>query len=191
MIHIGINKYKPCSYTIQLDIPIQKATHRAGVKQREKKIQRQLKRQSPNQLLQQQGNSNLNNIDADPSDIQAVVGQSTCLQPISCAYSPNLIRGLRLKEVRFKSTANTERTESQINEVQEDSVEDVEGEQIFLFALIQNKNYRINVICQLQVYENLDIQPQSDKSLNVLSQLEKYDICPAIVWVQEKPKKRK
>ncbi|KAA6399251.1 MAG: hypothetical protein EZS28_005225 [Streblomastix strix] len=89
------------------------------------------------------------------------------------------------------SASNKERTEPQMNECQEDNAEEEEDEQTDEAALNQNKDYRVNIISQLPVQENLGQQPQNDQGLNAMSQTEKNDIGPAQVGVQEKPKKGK
>ncbi|KAA6401942.1 MAG: hypothetical protein EZS28_002531 [Streblomastix strix] len=124
-------------------------------------------------------------------DNEGIVGLLTGLQPSSGTQSPSLSAGLRLKETGSISANNMERTVSQINEVHEDNDEGQEDEQIVEAALIQDKEYRINVISKPPVYENLIIQPQNDQNLNAMSQMEKDDQGLAPVGVREKPKRGK
>ncbi|KAA6365320.1 MAG: hypothetical protein EZS28_039155, partial [Streblomastix strix] len=71
----------------------------------------------------------------------------------------------------------------------DDNADEEEDEQTDEAALNQNKDYRVNVISQPLVQENLGTQPQNNQGLNALSQMEKDDVGPAPVGVQEKPKK--
>ncbi|KAA6374998.1 MAG: hypothetical protein EZS28_029475 [Streblomastix strix] len=122
-------------------------------------------------------------------DKPGTIGQLTGLQPNSGAQSPGLNSGIKLNETGSISASNRERTEPQINEGHEDNAEEEEDEQTNEAALNQNKDYRVNIISQPQILENLGIQPQNNQGLNVLSQMEKDDASPALVEVQEKPKK--
>ncbi|KAA6388650.1 MAG: hypothetical protein EZS28_015822 [Streblomastix strix] len=84
---------------------------------------------------------------------------------------------------------NRERIDPQINIGQDDTVEEEEDQQKEDAALIQNKDFRVNIISQRLVQENLSTQPQNNQGLNVLSQKEKDDSSPGQIEVQEKPKK--
>ncbi|KAA6367866.1 MAG: hypothetical protein EZS28_036607, partial [Streblomastix strix] len=76
-INTGMNKDKPSSQTQLFDTSTEKTTHRVGFKQRQKKMQRVMKRLQTCQQLEQQENSDINNMDADTTDIQGTVGQLT------------------------------------------------------------------------------------------------------------------
>ncbi|KAA6403010.1 MAG: hypothetical protein EZS28_001453, partial [Streblomastix strix] len=155
MISTVINKDKPSSHTQQPDTSTQKATHRAGDKQRQKKIEREIKRLQTGQQFQQQGNNDINNLNVDVSDIQGTVGQLP-------------------------------RENAEEEEEEEDDDEQVDEE-----ALIQSKDYRVNINSYLPVQENLGIQPQNNQGLNTLGQMKKEKPVPAPVGVQEKLKKGK
>ncbi|KAA6399075.1 MAG: hypothetical protein EZS28_005398 [Streblomastix strix] len=159
------------------------------VKQRQKKSERKTKKPQASQQPKQQGNNDHNNMNADISDIQGTVGQPTGLQPSSCVQSQNLCAGLRQKETGSISACNRERTDPQINEGQEDNAEEEEDEQTDEAALIQNKDYRVNIILYLQDYAIQGKQPQNNQGLNTLSQMEKDDSDPTPAGIQKKPKK--
>ncbi|KAA6371479.1 MAG: hypothetical protein EZS28_032996, partial [Streblomastix strix] len=118
-------------------------------------------------------------------------GQRTGLQSSSGAQNPGLNTGLKLKETGSIQASNREKTEHQINEGYEDNAEVEEVEQTNEAALIQNKDYRGNVISKPQIQEILGIQPQNNQDLNALSQMDKDNTGPAPVGAQEKPKKKK
>ncbi|KAA6392914.1 MAG: hypothetical protein EZS28_011562 [Streblomastix strix] len=191
MISTGMNKDKQSSLTQLREIPTQKTTHRGGDKQIQKKIEREILKQKTSKYLQQQGNNDINNMNVDTSDIQGTVGQLTGLQPSSCAQSSNLSAGLKLKETGLISANNKERTDLQINEGNENNAEEEEDEQTDEAALIQNKDYSVNLISQFPVQEKMGIQPQNNQGINTLSQMENDDAGPSPVGVQEKPKKVK
>ncbi|KAA6394563.1 MAG: hypothetical protein EZS28_009911 [Streblomastix strix] len=189
MISTGMNKDKP---VIQSQLPVtptQKPQHRSGIRQRLKKAERELEELKAKQQLQQQNNIDLNNINVETPDIQGTVGQLTGLQPSQRTESPGLNAGLRPMEVGSISASNSERTEPQINEGHDDNADEEEDEQTDEAALNQNKDYRVNVISQPLVQENLGTQPQNIQGLNALSQMNKDDAGPAPVGVQEKPKR--
>ncbi|KAA6379315.1 MAG: hypothetical protein EZS28_025153, partial [Streblomastix strix] len=87
------------------------------------------------------------------------------------------------------SASIRERIEPQISESHDDNADEEEDEQTDEATLNQNKDYRVNIISQPPVLENLGTQPQNNQGLNALSQMEKDDAGPAPVGVQEKPKK--
>ncbi|KAA6385029.1 MAG: hypothetical protein EZS28_019446, partial [Streblomastix strix] len=93
MFNTGMNKDKPSSQTQLPAIPTQKPVHRSGVKQRQKQTVRELQQLQANQQLQQQGNTDLNNMNVDIPDIQGPVGQLTGLQPSSGAQSQAQVSG--------------------------------------------------------------------------------------------------
>ncbi|KAA6365313.1 MAG: hypothetical protein EZS28_039161, partial [Streblomastix strix] len=155
------------------------------------KAERELELLKARQQLQQQENIDLNNTNVEIPDIQGTVGQLTGLQPSPIAESPGLNAGLRPTEAGSISASNSERTEPQINEGQDNNADEEEDDQTDEAALNQNKDYRVNVNSQLPVQENLGTQPQNNQGLNALSQIEKYDVGPALVGVQEKPKQKK
>ncbi|KAA6360816.1 MAG: hypothetical protein EZS28_043657, partial [Streblomastix strix] len=169
--------------------PTQKSQHRAVLRQRLKKAERELELLKAKEQLQQQENIDLNNTNAETPDIQGTVGQLNGLQPSPIAESPGLNARLRPTEAGSISASNRERTEPQINEGHDDNVDEEEDEQTDEAALNQNKDYRVNMNSQLPVQENLGTQPQNNQGLNALSQMEKDDVGPALVGVQEKPKK--
>ncbi|KAA6379881.1 MAG: hypothetical protein EZS28_024593 [Streblomastix strix] len=76
------------------------------------------------------------------------VGQLTGSQPSPIAESPGLNAEQKLKETGLISASNRERTDSQINEGHQDNIEEEEDEQTDEGALIQNKDYRVNVVSQ-------------------------------------------
>ncbi|KAA6314497.1 MAG: hypothetical protein EZS28_055574, partial [Streblomastix strix] len=77
MINTGMNKDKP-SVQSQLSVtPAQKSQHRAGLRQRLKKAERELELLKARQQLQQQENIDLNNTNVEIPDIQGTVGQLT------------------------------------------------------------------------------------------------------------------
>ncbi|KAA6355784.1 MAG: hypothetical protein EZS28_048689, partial [Streblomastix strix] len=191
MISMGMNKDKPVIQSQVSDTPTQKITHRGGVKQRKKKLGRELEQLKANQQLQLEEINYLKNMNVETPDIQGTVGQLTGLQPSSGAQSPSLSAGLRLKEMGPISASNRERTDLQINEGHEDNAEEEENEQTDDAALFQNKDYRVKVASQHPVQENLGTQPQTNQGLNALSQMDKDDSGPTPVGVQEKPKQRK
>ncbi|KAA6315761.1 MAG: hypothetical protein EZS28_055368, partial [Streblomastix strix] len=150
MINTGMNRNKPNTQLQSPATPTQKPTHRGGQKQRQKKLEMELQ-QLASQQLQQQENNDLNNMNVETPDIQGTVGQLTGLQPSSGAQSPIFNAWLRPQEAGSISTINNERTEPQINEGHEDNADEVEDEQTDEAALNQNKDYRVNVVSQLQV----------------------------------------
>ncbi|KAA6396006.1 MAG: hypothetical protein EZS28_008464 [Streblomastix strix] len=177
MVNTGMNKDKPGSQTQPPDTPTKRMTHRAGVKQRQKKLERELQQLQASQQLEQQENNDLNNTNVEKPDIQGTVGQLTGLQPSSGAQSPSLNA--------------RERTDPQINEGQRDNAEEEKDKQTDEAALIQNKDYIAQVISYPPVQENLCTQPQNDQGLNALSQMEKDNSGPAPVGVQQKFKNGK
>ncbi|KAA6380198.1 MAG: hypothetical protein EZS28_024272 [Streblomastix strix] len=189
MINTGMNKDKPVIQSQLSDTSTQKSTQRGGVKQRQKEQERELKQLKAIQLLQQQGNNDLNNMNVEMPDIQGTVGQLTGLQPSSCAQSPCLSVWLKLKKTGSISTINKERSDPQINEDYEDNGKEKEDKQTNEAALIQNKNQRVNIISYPPVQENLGTQKQNNHGLNVLSQMDKYNPSTAQFGVQGKPKK--
>ncbi|KAA6359717.1 MAG: hypothetical protein EZS28_044755, partial [Streblomastix strix] len=193
MISTGMNKDKPVVQSQLSVTPTQKSQHRAGLRQKLKKAERELELLKAKQQLQQQENTDLNNTNIEIPDIQGTVGQLTGLQPSPIAESPSLNAGLRPEEAGSISVSNRERTEPQINEGHDDDddADEEEDEQTDEAALNQNKDYRVNAISQPLVQENLGTQPQNNQGLNALSQMEKDDTGPAPVGVQEKPKQRK
>ncbi|KAA6317503.1 MAG: hypothetical protein EZS28_055088, partial [Streblomastix strix] len=56
-------------------------------------------------------------------------------------------------------------------------------------ALNQNKDYRVNIITQSQVQENLSTQSQNVQGSNAQSQMEKDEVVPAPIGVQGKSKR--
>ncbi|KAA6374882.1 MAG: hypothetical protein EZS28_029592 [Streblomastix strix] len=190
LINTGMNKDEPAAQSQLSVTPIQKSQHKAGLRQKLKKAERELEQLKAKQQLQQQENIDLNNTNVEIPDIQGTVGQLIGLQPSPIAEGPSLNAGLRPEEAGSISASNRERTEPQINEGHDDDNADVEeDEQTDEAALNQNKDYRVNIISQPLVQENLGTQPQNNQGLNALSQMEKDDIGPAPVGVQEKPKK--
>ncbi|KAA6401184.1 MAG: hypothetical protein EZS28_003290 [Streblomastix strix] len=167
----------------------QKTAHKGGVKQRQKIFWRELKQLQASQQLLQQGKNYLNNMNVDISVIQGTIGQLTGLQPCSGAQSPSINAELRLKETGSISASNKERTDPQINEGQEDNAEEEEDEQTNETALIQSKDYRVRIISQLPVQENLGTQPYNSQGLNAFSQMDKDNPGLALVGVQVKLKK--
>ncbi|KAA6381705.1 MAG: hypothetical protein EZS28_022767 [Streblomastix strix] len=127
----------------------------------------------------------------DIPDIQGTIGQQTGLQPSSGAQSPTLSTRLKLKEAGSISANIMERTDPQINEGHEDNAEEEEDEQTDEAALMQNKDYRVNIISQPPVQENLGTQPQNNERFNVLSQMEKDETGTVPVEIQEKPEQGK
>ncbi|KAA6387027.1 MAG: hypothetical protein EZS28_017449 [Streblomastix strix] len=188
MINTGMNKDKPATQSQQSVIPTQKSQHRSGIKQRVKRAERELELLKAEQQLRQQGNIDLNNENVETPDIQGTVGQLTGLQPSPSAEGPSLNAGPRPVDAGSISASNRERTEPQINEGHDDNADEEQEEQTDEAALNQNKDYRVNVIAQPQVQENLSTQSQNVQGLNALNQMEKYDAGPAPVGVQEKPK---
>ncbi|KAA6367298.1 MAG: hypothetical protein EZS28_037176 [Streblomastix strix] len=130
-------------------------------------------------------------MDADTSDVQGTVGQLTGLQPSSGAQSPSINAGLRLKGSGSISAGNWQKQDFQINEGHENNAEEEEDEQTDEAALNQNKDYRVIVISQLPVQENLGTQPQNNQGLNALSQMDKDSIGHSPVGVMVKPRKKK
>ncbi|KAA6357580.1 MAG: hypothetical protein EZS28_046893, partial [Streblomastix strix] len=190
MISTGMNKDKPVVQPQLSVTPTQKSQHRAGLRQKLKKAERELELLKAKQQLQQQENIDINNENVEIPDIQGTVGQLTGLQPSPIAESPSLNAGLRPEEAGSISSSNRERTEPQINEGHDDdNADEEEDEQTDEAALNQNKDYRVNAISQPLVQENLGTQSQNNQGLNTLSQMEKDDAGPAPVGVQEKPKK--
>ncbi|KAA6354240.1 MAG: hypothetical protein EZS28_050233 [Streblomastix strix] len=191
MINTEMNKDKPIIQSQLSVTPIQKPQHRSGIRQRLKKAERELQLLKARQQLQQQDNSDFNNINVEIPDIQGTVGQLTGLQPSQSAESPGLNAGLMPSEAGSISASNRETTEPQINESNNDNADEEEDKQTDEAALNQNKDYRVNIISQLPVQENLGTQPQNNQGLNALNQMEKDDAGPAPVGVQEKHKKGK
>ncbi|KAA6359417.1 MAG: hypothetical protein EZS28_045057 [Streblomastix strix] len=193
MISTGMNKDKPTVQSQLSVTPTQKSQHRAGLRQKLKKAERELEELKAKQQLQQQKeNTDLNNESVQTPDIQGTVGQLAGLQPSPIAESPSLIAGLRPEEAGSISASNRKRTEPQINEGHDnDNADEEEDEQTDEAALNQNKDYRVNVISQPLVQENLGTQSQNNQGLNAQSQMQKDDVGPAPVGVQEKPKKGK
>ncbi|KAA6379022.1 MAG: hypothetical protein EZS28_025451 [Streblomastix strix] len=114
MISTGMNKDKPSSQ-IQLFVnPTQKTAYRGGVRQKQMRIQREMKKLQTGQYLEQQEDCEHNNMDVDASDIQGTVGQPTGLQSSSGAQSPSLNAWLRLKDTGSISASNRDRTELQM-----------------------------------------------------------------------------
>ncbi|KAA6364838.1 MAG: hypothetical protein EZS28_039636 [Streblomastix strix] len=183
-----MNKDKPVNLTQLSAISTQKPAHRSGVKQRLKKAENELEQLKAKKQLQQYENNDLNNTNTEIHDIQGTVGQLTGLQPSSGAQTPGLNAGLRLKEAGSISASNSERTEPQINEGHEDYAQEEEDEQTDEAALNKNKDYRVKLISQPPVLENLDTYPLKNQGLNALSQMEKDNTSPAPVGVQEKLK---
>ncbi|KAA6400243.1 MAG: hypothetical protein EZS28_004222, partial [Streblomastix strix] len=191
MISTGMNKDKP---TIQSQLsvtPIQKPQHRSRMRQRLKKAERELELLKAQQQLRQQENNDLINQNVEMPDIQGTVGQLTGLQPSPSAEGPGLNAGLKPVEAGLISASNRERTEPQISEGHDDNADEEEDEQTDEAALNQNKDYRVNIISQPLVQENLGTQSQDIQGLNALNQMEKDDAGPAPVGVQEKPKRGK
>ncbi|KAA6355644.1 MAG: hypothetical protein EZS28_048829, partial [Streblomastix strix] len=188
MISTGMNKDKP---TIQSQLsvtPTQKPQHRSGMRQRLKKAERELELLKAYQQLRQQESNDLNNQNVEMPDFQGTVGQLTGLQPSPSAEGQGLNAGLKPVEAGLISASNRERTEPQISEGHDDNADEEEDEQTDEAALNQNKDYRVNIISQPPVQENLGTQPQNIQGLNALSQMEKDDTGTAPVGVQEKPK---
>ncbi|KAA6370792.1 MAG: hypothetical protein EZS28_033682, partial [Streblomastix strix] len=189
MINTGMNKYRPATQSQQSMTPTQKSQHRAGIKQRIKKAERELQQLKAEQQLRQQENIDLNNENVDSPDIQGTVGQLTGLQPSPSAEGPGLNAGPKPVEAGSISASNRERTEPQINEGHDDNADEEEDEQTDEAALNQNKDYRVNIITQPQVQENLSTQSQNGQGPNTQTQMEKDDVVPAPIVAQEKPKK--
>ncbi|KAA6373100.1 MAG: hypothetical protein EZS28_031372, partial [Streblomastix strix] len=189
MISTRMNKDKPVIQPQLSVTPTQKPKHRTGMRKRLKKAERELELLKAKQQLRQQENNDLNNINVEMPDIQGTVGQLTGLQPSPSAEGPGLNAGLRPTEAGSISANNRERTEPQINEGHDDNADEEEDEQTDEAALNQNKDYRVNIISQPPVQENLGTQSQTVQGLIALNQMEKDDAGPAPVGVQEKPKK--
>ncbi|KAA6352737.1 MAG: hypothetical protein EZS28_051736, partial [Streblomastix strix] len=189
MISTGMNMDKPAIQSQLSVTPTQKPQHRSGIRQRLKQAERELQKLKAKQQLQQQNNIELNNTNVEIPDIQGTDGQLTGLQPSSGAEGPGLNAGLKPVEAGLISASNRERTEPQISEGHDDNADEEEDEQTDEAALNQNKDYRVNVISQPPVQENLGTQPQNIQGLNALSQMNKDDAGPAPVGVQEKPKR--
>ncbi|KAA6354690.1 MAG: hypothetical protein EZS28_049783 [Streblomastix strix] len=164
MINTKMNRDKPVYQTQQPDALIQIPTHRLEDKQRLKKSERESEQINAKQQLYQQENNDLKNTNIEIPDIQGTVEQLTGLQQISCFQSPGLNAGLRLKEAGSISAGNRERTELKINDGHEDNIEEEEDEQSDEAALNQNKDYRVIIISQSQVQENLGTQLQNKKT---------------------------
>ncbi|KAA6398397.1 MAG: hypothetical protein EZS28_006081 [Streblomastix strix] len=188
MINTGTNKDEPVNQSQLSVTPTQKPQHRAGIKQRQKKLERELQQLKATQQIQQQENNDLNYRNVVIPDIQGTVGLLTGLYPSSSAQSTSFNARLRLKETGLISTGNVERTDSQINESHEANVKEEEDEQTVEAALIQNKDYRVNIISQPQAQENLGTQPQIDQGLNTMSQMEKNNPGRAPIGVLVKRK---
>ncbi|KAA6359819.1 MAG: hypothetical protein EZS28_044654 [Streblomastix strix] len=108
LINTGMIKDKPRSQTLRPDISTQKPVHKSGIKQKQKKIEREMQKLEVSQQLQQQGNNDPNNMNVDEPDILGTDEQLTGLQPSSCAQSPSLNAGLRLKEAGLISTRSSQ-----------------------------------------------------------------------------------
>ncbi|KAA6368889.1 MAG: hypothetical protein EZS28_035583, partial [Streblomastix strix] len=145
MISTGMNKDKPTVQSQLSVTPTQKSQHRAGLRQKLKKAERELEELKAKQQLQQQKeNTDLNNESVQTPDIQGTFGQLAGLQPSPIAESPSLIAGLRPEEAGSKSASNRKRTEPQINEGHDDdNADEEEDEQTDEAALNQNKDYRV------------------------------------------------
>ncbi|KAA6355660.1 MAG: hypothetical protein EZS28_048813, partial [Streblomastix strix] len=145
MISTGMNKDKPTVQSQLSVTPIQKSQHRAGLRQKLKKAERELELlKAQQQLLQQKENTDLNNESVQIPDIQGTVGQLAGLQPSPIAESPSLNAGLRPEGAGSISASNRKRTEPQINEGHDDdNADEEEDEQTDEAALNQNKDYRV------------------------------------------------
>ncbi|KAA6370791.1 MAG: hypothetical protein EZS28_033681, partial [Streblomastix strix] len=174
MINTGMIKDRPATQSQQSMTPTQKSQHRAGIKQRIKKAERELQQLKAEQQLRQQENIDLNNENVDSPDIQGTVGQLTGLQPSPSAESPGLNAGPRPVETGSISASNRERTEPQINEGHDDNADEEEDEQTDEAALNQNKDYSVNVITQPQAQENLSTQSQNVQSQMALLYMRNY-----------------
>ncbi|KAA6359642.1 MAG: hypothetical protein EZS28_044831 [Streblomastix strix] len=86
---------------------------------------------------------------------------------------------------------DTSEIQGTVGQLTEDNAEEEEDEQSDESSLIQNKDYRVNVILQPQVQENLGKQPQDNQGLNALNQVDKDNTGPVPIGEQEKPKKSK
>ncbi|KAA6390379.1 MAG: hypothetical protein EZS28_014097, partial [Streblomastix strix] len=188
MINTGMNKDKPVIQSQLSVTPTQKPQRRSRIRQRLRKAERELEEMKAKQQLQQQNNRYFNNINVEIPDIQGTIGQLAGLQPSPRAESPGLNAGLRPMEAGSISASNRERTKPQINEDHDDNADEEEDEQTDEAALNQNKDYRVNIISQFPVQENLGTQPQNNQDLNALNQMEKDNAGPAPVGVQERPK---
>ncbi|KAA6375059.1 MAG: hypothetical protein EZS28_029416, partial [Streblomastix strix] len=188
MINTGMNKDKSVIQSQLSVTSTQKSQHRSGLRQRQKKSERELELLKAKQQLQQQNNIDINNTNVEIPDIQGTIGQLTGSQPSPIAESLGSNAELRPTEAGSISASNRERTEPQINEGHDDNADEEEDEQTDEAALNQNKDYKVNMNSQLPVQENLGTQPQNNQGLNALSQMEKDDLGPALVGVQEKPK---
>ncbi|KAA6383277.1 MAG: hypothetical protein EZS28_021195 [Streblomastix strix] len=192
MISTGMDQDKPASQSQLSVTPTQKPQHRSGMRQRLMKAEREFELLKARQQLRQQENNDLNSQNVEMPDIQGTVGQLTGLQPSPSAEGPDLNAELKPTEAGSISASNWERTEPQINEGDDDdNADEEEDEQTDEAALNQNKDYRVNINSQPPVQENLGTQSQNNQGLNALSQMEKDNLGPAPVGVQEKPKKRK
>ncbi|KAA6358388.1 MAG: hypothetical protein EZS28_046085, partial [Streblomastix strix] len=189
IINTGMNKNKPVIQPQLSVTPTQKPQHRAGMRQRLKKAERELELLKAEQQLRQQENNDLNNQNIEKADIQGTIGQLTGLQPNPSAESPGLNARLKPTEVGSIPASNREKTVRQINKDHDDKADEEEDEQTDEAALNQNKDYRVNVISQPPVQENLGSQSQNIQGLNPLNQMEKDETCPVPVGVHEKPKK--
>ncbi|KAA6361393.1 MAG: hypothetical protein EZS28_043081 [Streblomastix strix] len=181
MINTGMNKDKP---VIQSQLPVtptQKSQHRSGLRQRLKKTDRELEELKAKQQLQEQNNIDLNKTNVEIPDSQGTVRKVTGLQSSPSAESPGLNAVLKPMEAGSISASNGERTYPQINEGHEYNAEEEEDEQTDEATLNQNKDYRVNIISQSPVLENLGTQPQNNQGLNALSQMEKDNAGPAAV----------
>ncbi|KAA6321022.1 MAG: hypothetical protein EZS28_054609, partial [Streblomastix strix] len=65
MINTGMNKDRPATQSQQSMTPTQKSQHRAGIRQRIKRAERELEELKAEQQLRQQGNIDLNNENVD------------------------------------------------------------------------------------------------------------------------------
>ncbi|KAA6313842.1 MAG: hypothetical protein EZS28_055687 [Streblomastix strix] len=90
MISTGMNKDKPVIQSQLSVTPTQKSQHRAGLRQRLKKTERELELLKAKEQLPQQENNDLNNTNVETPDIQGTVGQLTGLQPSPIAREPRL-----------------------------------------------------------------------------------------------------
>ncbi|KAA6389601.1 MAG: hypothetical protein EZS28_014870 [Streblomastix strix] len=165
MINTGMNKDKPVVQSQLSVTPTQKSQHRSGLRQRLKKVERELELLKAKQQLQQQENNDLNNTNVEVPDNQGPVGQLTGSQPSPIAESPGLNAGVRPMEGGSISASNRERTEPQINEGHDNNADEQEDEQTDEAALNQNKDCRVTINSQPPVQENLGTQPKKKQRL--------------------------
>ncbi|KAA6359815.1 MAG: hypothetical protein EZS28_044658, partial [Streblomastix strix] len=77
MTNTGMNRDKSSTQTQRPDTSTQKTTHREGIKQRQKIIEREFQQLHASQQVQQQGNNDFNKLNVDIYDIQGSVKQLT------------------------------------------------------------------------------------------------------------------